>query len=104
MGSSRGSGLGPGDFVGYLEAVYRAEMTRDVAMLDALLQQRISSHLPAEVRAEALAIVAMPRTSLRAPIRLLQLQQRVVQLGDDETDDDESDSQLELEWGVGGRE
>ena len=89
--------------VGYLEELYRATMSRDVETLDVLLGRPVSSHLPAEVRAEALAIVALPSTSLRAPIRLLQFQQRVVQLGDGEDEEGEERSQLELDLGVGGR-
>jgi len=54
--------------------------------------------LPGEVRAEALAIVNAPKGSLRAPIRMLQHRQRIVQL--DLELPDEDDTQLELDLRV----
>lgn len=80
----------------YLEEIYRAAMTRDRDGLRDLLRRSFALYVPTEVRAEAMAIAASPATSLRAPIRLLQLQQRVMQLG--ESDDEEEElAQLELE-------
>jgi hypothetical protein len=66
--------------IAYLDALYRAAMARDVEDLAALLLEPIASHVPREVREEALAIVALPDASLRAPIQLLQFRQRTLQL------------------------
>ena len=79
----------------YLEEIYRAAMTRNASHLDALHLRPTATHLPHEVRAEALAIVVSPAGSLRAPIRMLQLQQRIAQLA--VTTEDDDDTQLELE-------
>lgn len=78
----------------YLEELYRAAMTRDPDLLRELLRRPLAVHVPTEVRAEAIAIANSPVTSLRAPIRLLQMQQRVAQLG--EADDDVAQLELEL--------
>jgi len=80
----------------FLEEIYRATMTRDMARIHELLHRPLASHLPHDVRAEALTIAAAPAGSLRAPIRTLQLQQRIAQLGDDRTEDDEHQLELEL--------
>lgn len=79
----------------YLDQLYRAAMRRDQQRLRELLEHGLAMQLPGEVRAEALAIVTAPRGSLRAPIRMLQHRQRIVQLGLDEPSED--DSQLELD-------
>ena len=79
----------------YLDQVYRAAMRRDEARLRELLDHGLATQLPGDVRAEALAIVNSPRASLRAPIRLLQHRQRIVQLELDLPDED--DDQLELD-------
>jgi hypothetical protein len=80
----------------YLDQLYRAAMRRDEARLRDLLGHGLASQLPGEVRAEALAIVSAPRGSLRAPIRMLQHRQRIVQLELDLPDED--DPQLELDF------
>lgn len=82
--------------LGYLDQLYRAAMARDRARVNALLEHALASQLPGEVRAEALSIVAAPVSSLRAPIRMLQYRQRIVQL--DHELPDEDDAQLELEF------
>ena len=79
----------------YLDQLYRAAMRRDQARLRELLDHGLAMQLPGEVRAEALAIVNAPRGSLRAPIRMLQHRQRIVQLEIDPVD--ENDPQLELD-------
>src|SRR5437773_2360109 len=79
----------------YLDQVYRAAMRRDQARMRELLEHGLAMQLPGEVRAEALAIVNAPRASLRAPIRMLQHRQRIVQLEMDLPDED--DTQLELD-------
>lgn len=79
----------------YLDQLYRAAMRRDGGRLRELLDHGLASQLPGEVRAEALAIVSAPRGSLRAPIRMLQHRQRIVQLELDLPDED--DPQLELD-------
>ncbi|MFL5612236.1 MAG: hypothetical protein ACJ796_01080 [Gemmatimonadaceae bacterium] len=80
----------------YLDQLYRAAMRRDQARLRELLDHGLAMQLPGEVRAEALAIVNAPRGSLRAPIRMLQHRQRIVQLEMDTIDQD--DPQLELDF------
>jgi hypothetical protein len=79
----------------YLDQLYRAAMRRDQARMRELLEHGLAMQLPGEVRAEALAIVGAPRGSLRAPIRMLQHRQRMVQLELDLPDED--DPQLELD-------
>ena len=79
----------------YLDQLYRAAMRRDEQRMRELLEHGLAMQLPGEVRAEALAIVTAPRGSLRAPIRMLQHRQRIVQLGLDEPNED--DPQLELD-------
>jgi hypothetical protein len=79
----------------YLDQLYRAAMRRDQARVRELLEHGLATQLPGEVRAEALAIVTAPRGSLRAPIRMLQHRQRIVQLEMDLPD--EEDPQLELD-------
>lgn len=83
-------------FLTYLDDVYRAAMTRDRRRVQDLLRQPLSVRLPAEVRAEALAIGGAPRASLRAPIRLLQLRERVVQLALGDEDPSEVADPLQL--------
>jgi hypothetical protein len=79
----------------FLDQLYRAAMRRDQARMRELLEHGLAMQLPGEVRAEALAIVNAPRGSLRAPIRMLQHRQRIVQLELDMPDED--DPQLELD-------
>jgi hypothetical protein len=79
----------------YLDQLYRAAMRRDEPRMRQLLEHGLATQLPGEVRAEALAIVTAPRGSLRAPIRMLQHRQRILQLALDEPDED--DPQLELD-------
>ena len=80
----------------YLDQVYRAAMRRDQARMRELMEHGLATQLPGEVRAEALAIVNSPRGSLRAPIRMLQLRQRIVQLEMDLPDEDEAQLELDL--------
>jgi hypothetical protein len=80
----------------YLDQVYRAAMRRDQARMRDLLDHGLAMQLPGEVRAEALAIVSAPRDSLRAPIRMLQHRQRIVQLDMDLPDEDEPQLELDL--------
>ena len=79
----------------YLDQLYRAAMRRDQSRMRELLEHGLAMQLPGEVRAEALAIVNAPRGSLRAPIRMLQHRQRILQLEMDLPDED--DPQLELD-------
>ncbi|HEV8233826.1 MAG TPA: hypothetical protein VGP84_04475 [Gemmatimonadaceae bacterium] len=80
----------------YLDQVYRAAMRRDQARMRELLEHGLATQLPGEVRAEAMAIVNAPRASLRAPIRMLQHRQRIVQLEIDLPDEDETQLELDL--------
>lgn len=77
-----GGGGGPSisPLIACLDALYRAAMSRDEKDLAALLLEPLASHVPREVREEALAIVSLPAASLRAPIQLLQFRQRMLQL------------------------
>jgi len=86
----------------YLDQLYRAAMRRDAQRMRELLEHGLAMQLPGEVRAEALAIVTAPRGSLRAPIRMLQHRQRIVQLGLDEPNEDDSQLELDLRRSVGG--
>ena len=86
----------------YLDQLYRAAMRRDEQRLRALLEHGLAMQLPGEVRAEALAIVTAPRGSLRAPIRMLQHRQRIVQLGLDEPNEDDPQLELDLRLTVSG--
>ena len=79
----------------YLDQLYRAAMKRDHSRMRELLNHGLAMQLPGEVRAEALAIVNAPKGSLRAPIRMLQHRQRIVQLELELPDED--DPQLELD-------
>lgn len=83
--------------LGYLDHLYRAAMARDQRRVRELLDHALASQLPGEVRAEALAIAAAPSSSLRAPIRMLQFRQRMVQLDQDDVPD-EDDPQLEIDF------
>lgn len=82
----------------YLDQLYRAAMRRDQTRMRELLEHGLAMQLPGEVRAEALAIVNAPKGSLRAPIRMLQHRQRIVQLELELPDED--DPQLELDLRV----
>ena len=79
----------------YLDQLYRAAMRRDVQRMRELLDHGLAMQLPGGVRAEALAIVTAPRGSLRAPIRMLQHRQRIVQI--ELAAPNEADPQLELD-------
>lgn len=83
----------------YLDQLYRAAMRRDQARMRELLEHGLAMQLPGEVRAEALAIVSAPRGSLRAPIRMLQHRQRIVQLDLDLPDEDDPQLELDLRQG-----
>lgn len=64
----------------YLEELEDAVVARDAMRITALLRKRTATHLPREVREELLAISRMSRESLRAPIRFLRFQHRMMQL------------------------
>ena len=82
----------------FIDEVYRATMTRDEQRLRDLLHGTLAIQLPREVRAEALAIVTAPHTSFRAPVRLLQLRHRTLQLArSNPPSHDEAQLELELE-------
>lgn len=80
------------------ERLHDAIMSRDESMVRALLDMASASSLPREVREEALVIVALPATSLRAPIQLLQFHHRMTQLMRDDSVD-EALPQLEIPLG-----
>jgi hypothetical protein len=87
----------------YLDQLYRAAMRRDEQRMRELLEHGLATQLPGEVRAEALAIVTAPRGSLRAPIRMLQHRQRMVQLALDEPNEDDPQLELDLRRSTVGR-
>lgn len=82
--------------LGYLDQLYRAAVERDPRRVRVLLEHALASQLPGEVRAEALSIVGAPASSLRAPIRMLQFRQRIIQL--EQAVPDEDDPQLEIQF------
>lgn len=69
------------------ERLHDAIMARDAAMVQALLDTASASSLPRDVREEALVLVALPATSMRAPMQLLQFHHRMTELMRDDTVD-----------------
>jgi hypothetical protein len=68
------------NFLAYLEEIESAVLERQALRITALLRKRTATHLPREVREELLALSRAPRESLRAPVRFLQFQHRMIQL------------------------
>jgi hypothetical protein len=64
----------------YLEELEDAVVARNAMRITTLLRKRTATHLPREVREELLAISRLSRDSLRAPIRFLRFQYRMMQL------------------------
>ena len=77
----------------YVATLVVAVIDRDLLAIRALLGRAQSSHLPRDVRDEVTAQLRQPRSSLRAPILLLEYQHRLKQLAAAEHD---SEPQLEL--------
>lgn len=69
-------------FLEYLDEIERALMQRDAMKVTALLRKRTATHLPREVREELLVLSRTPRDNLRAPVRFLRFQHRMMQLAD----------------------
>jgi hypothetical protein len=67
-------------FLDYLEEIERALMQRDAMKVTALLRKRTATHLPRDVREELLFLSRAPADSLRAPVRFLRFQHRMIQL------------------------
>jgi hypothetical protein len=67
-------------FLAYLTEIEQALMRRDALRVTALLRKRTATHLPREVREELLAVSRQSVHSLRAPIRFLRFQHRMIQL------------------------
>jgi len=89
-----GSSLTPSPaLLRYVASLVDAVIGRDLLAIRALLGRAISSHLPREVRDETMAQLRQPRSSLRAPIQLLEYQHRLTQLARTSND---SAPQLEL--------
>ena len=89
-----GSSLAPSPaLLRYVASLVTAVIDRDLLAIRALLGRAVSSHLPREVREEVVAQLKQPRSSLRAPIRLLEYQHRLKQLAATEHD---AEPQLEL--------
>jgi hypothetical protein len=68
------------NFLAYLEEIENAVLARQALRITALLRKRTATHLPREVREELLTLSRAPRESLRAPVRFLQFQHRMMQL------------------------
>ncbi len=64
----------------YLEQIEDAIVARDAMAVTSLLRKRTATHLPRDVREELLMISRLSRDSLRAPIRFLRFQYRMMQL------------------------
>ena len=86
----------------YVDALYDAVQDRDEPEVRALLAQGDATHLPREVREEALALLPEPVGSLRAPIRLLRFEFVLTQLDEHEElmRDRRSAEQLRLDLGL----
>jgi hypothetical protein len=67
-------------FLAYLADIEQTLLNRNWAQLTTLLRKRRSSHLPREVREELVFHTRSPRESLRAPVRFLRFQHRMMQL------------------------
>jgi hypothetical protein len=67
-------------FLTYLDEIERAVMRRDALGITALLRKRTAMHLPREVREELLVLSRASRDSLRAPVRFLRFQHRMMEL------------------------
>jgi hypothetical protein len=68
-------------FLAYLDDIESAVLARQALRITALLRKRTATHLPREVREELLILSRASRESLRAPVRFLQFQHRMMQLG-----------------------
>jgi hypothetical protein len=68
------------NFLAYLVEIEQALMHREAMRVTALLRKRTATHLPREVREELLSLSRAPRESLRAPIKFLRFQHRMMQL------------------------
>lgn len=79
------------------ERLYDAIMARDAGMVRALIDTSIASSIPREVREEALAVLTLPASSYRAPMRLLQFQHRLTELLRD-ADVEAAMGQMEIPW------
>lgn len=80
-----------------VERLHDAITSRDEATVRALLDMASASSVPRDVREEALVLVGLPTTSLRAPMQLLQFHHRLTQLMRDDAADDAL-PQLEMQF------
>ncbi|HEU5173995.1 MAG TPA: hypothetical protein VFT96_04500 [Gemmatimonadaceae bacterium] len=70
-----------------VERLYDAVVSRDAAVVHALIDSAMATRIPREVREEALAITALPAGSARVPMALLRYHHRLTQLaGPDDRD------------------
>lgn len=63
-----------------VERLYDAVVSRDAAVVHALIDSAMATSIPREVREEALAITALPAGSARVPMALLRHHHRLTQL------------------------
>lgn len=68
------------------ERLHDAIAARDETLVRAILDAPSASSLPRGVREEALAILALPPTSYRVPMQLLQFHHRITELARTEDD------------------
>ena len=67
-------------FLAYLRAIEDAVIRREAMEITALLRKRTATHLPREVREELLMLSRAARGSLRAPVKFLSFQHRMLEL------------------------
>jgi hypothetical protein len=63
-----------------VERLYDAVVSRDAALVHALIDSATATSIPRDVREEALAITALPSSSSRVPMALLRFHHRLTQL------------------------
>lgn len=85
------------------ERLYDAIASRDVDLVQALLDSGAASSLPRQVREEALAVVALPAASRRVPMALLRYHHRLTELARSDHDPGEAfralDAEVEIDVG-----
>ncbi len=64
----------------YLDRLYDAAVARQAHVVRSMLRTRMATHLPREVREDAVTVARAPGRSFRAPVRLLQYRHRMAEL------------------------
>lgn len=81
-------------FTLFVQELTGALLGRDRTMIETLLEDEMASRLPADVREEAHLFRTLPESSLRAPMRALLLEQRLLHLAHEETRSDPAQREL----------